>query len=94
MTAASAAVVKDGIVQNLIVVDIDANRKTEFSMPQVDLVVLSDGDRVNIGDVYENGLFWRREEPAKAPEDQVYVPPGEFPVPENDSDQLEFPLPE
>jgi hypothetical protein len=62
MTAASAALVKDGKVDNVIVVDINENRETEFEYDTHEVVVLPDGSPVMIGYSYSDGNFTAPDE--------------------------------
>lgn len=62
MTAATAAIVRDGDVVGAIVVDIDADRNTGTTLDGTpyqgaDLVVLPDGSPAGIGWTYVDGEF-------------------------------------
>lgn len=60
MTAATAAIVSDGVVQTLVLVDINADRETTFAWgvdPSAEVVVLPDGSPVSSGWGHDGETF-------------------------------------
>jgi len=55
MAVANAAVVENGVVTNVIVVDVNDHGKTDFELPNAEIVVLPEDSQVTFGYTYSNG---------------------------------------